>query len=134
MTVESVPICIVCHAGGELHPDCPVCGAHVCWDDRCIDSHGIACLVATFKSLYGVDLPTSCHKCGRPATMDAVCDNSEIAQKLIEGAPAGGRGALVAQLCMMFCPAPACAAAARTWVEELKGHLRAVGAVGRRPS
>lgn len=138
MTVTSVPICIVCHGDasydGKPHPDCPICGAHICWQDSCIDAHGVACLVTTFKTLYDVDLPTCCHNCGRAATMDAVCDNSEIAQKLIEDVPAGGRGALVAHLCMMFCPAPACAAAAKRWMNDLQASIRHVGTVGRRPS
>lgn len=113
MTVTSVPICIVCGDDGELHPPCPICGANVCWFAGCIEDHSITCMVAAFKKSYEVDLPTACNNCGRAAPFDKIADISLQALQLIDRVPDGAQ--LVGQLCVMFCPAPACLEASRKW-------------------
>lgn len=109
-------MCIVCHATGDLHPDCPICGAHVCWADSCIDVHSVACLVAAFKLAYDVDLPTACEKCGRPAPFAKVVEIGDQARQLIKNVPGGAQ--LVGQICVMFCPAPGCKAEAAEWTRR----------------
>jgi hypothetical protein len=107
-------ICVACGPAPVMHPfACPGCGARVCVEDECIEAHSIACLVATFKAAFAVDLPTTCHHCGRVATLEAMIRFSEQAEQVCRIFPIDGE--LVGHLCVLFCPAPACKAESRLW-------------------
>jgi len=110
-------ICVACGPAPVMHPfACPGCGARVCVEDECIEAHSIACLVATFKAAYSVDLPKTCHHCGRVATLDAMIQFSEQAERVVRIFPIDGE--LVGHLCVLFCPAPACKEESRRWYQR----------------
>ncbi len=120
--MTNVPICIVCHGTAEMHPGpCPRCGAIVCVarGGECFEDHGTACLVASFEELHpGVTLPYTCHHCGRRAPLEATVRQSELMDQWLASVPAGA-AKVIAHLGVMFCPAPACAAAADTYHQSL---------------
>jgi hypothetical protein len=82
----------------------------------------IACLVDAFKKAFGVDLPTACRNCGRPAPVESVITISDQAQQLIDNVPNGAQ--LVGQVCVMFCPAPECRQRSAEWTRAQFERLR----------